>query len=113
MHSGHKQATTKFITSWILPKLKQQPNYHPSIMVNDFKTKFGIDIEYSKALRAKERALEMIHETFEDAYKALPKYCTDIEATNLDSIANLELTSDNRFKHVFISFSASAMGFAH
>lgn len=113
MHTGHKQATAKFIASWILPKLKQQPDHRPSAMVIDFKTEFGIDIEYSKALRGKERAIEMIHGTFEDAYKAMPQYCRDIEATNPGSIASLELTSDNRFKRVFISFGASAMGFAH
>ena len=72
MHTGHKQATAKFIASWILPKLKQQPDHRPSAMVIDFKMEFGIDIEYSKALRGKERALEMIHGTFKDAYKAMP-----------------------------------------
>ena len=113
MHNGHKQATAKFIASWILPKLKQQPDYRPSAMVIDFKTEFGIDIEYSKALRGKERALEMIHGTFEDAYKAMPQYCADIEVINPGSIASLELTSDNRFKRVFVSFGISAMDFAH
>ena len=72
MHTGHKQATAKFIASWILPKLKQQPDHRPSAMVIDFKMEFGIDIEYSKVLRGKQCALEMIHGTFEDAYKAMP-----------------------------------------
>ena len=86
----HKQVTTKLITSWILPKLKQQPHYRPSAMVIDFKTEFGIDIEYSKAPRGKECALEMIHGTFEDVYKAMPHPCADIEVINPGSIASLE-----------------------
>ena len=104
MHTGHKQATAKFIASWIIPKLKQESDHHPSVIIIGFKTEFGVDIEYSKALRGKERALEMIHGTFEDAYKAMPQYCADIEAINPGSIVSLELTSDNRFKRVFISF---------
>ena len=43
----------------------------------------------------------------------MPKYCADIKTTNPDSIASLELISDNRLKWVFISFGASAIGFAH
>src|SRR5436190_21394446 len=74
MHTGYKQATAKFIASWILPKLKQQPDYRPSAMVIDFKTEFGIDIEYSKANRGKERVLEMIHRMFE----ARTKLCHNI-----------------------------------
>jgi hypothetical protein len=60
-------------------------------MVIDFKTEFSIDIEYSKVLRGKEHALEMIRRTFEDRYKTMPQYCSDVEATNLGSIASLEL----------------------
>jgi hypothetical protein len=68
----------------LFPKLKQ-PHYRPSVMVIDFKTEFGI--EYSKALRRKERALEMIHGTFEDVYKAMPHPCADIKVINPGSIA--------------------------
>ena len=82
-------------------------------MIIDFKTKFDIDIEYSKAFRGKERALEMIHETFEDMYKVIPQYYANIEAINPGSIASLELTVDNRFKRVFISFIASIIDFTH
>ena len=31
LHTGHKQATANFIASWILPKLKQEPDYRPSV----------------------------------------------------------------------------------
>ena len=82
-------------------------------MVIDFKTEFGIDIEYSKALRGKENTLEMIHGMFKDMYKAMPQYYANIEATNPGSLQGLNLLPTIPFKRVFISFGASAMGFAH
>jgi hypothetical protein len=104
IHSGHTQAEAKFIASLGCPKT--QTTWLSYLVVSDFKTEFGIDIEYSKH---KEHALEMIHGTFGDMYKALPKYCADIEATNLSNIVNLDLPSDNQFKCKFISFNASTM----
>ena len=42
VHTGHKQAIARFTASWIIPKLKQQPDRRPSAMVIDFKPEFGI-----------------------------------------------------------------------
>ena len=94
-HEGHQQATCKFICDWILPKVRIQPRYRPTHIKQDAKNELGITISYSKALRAKEMALELIHGTHEDAYKAMPKYCADIESTNPNSIVSLDITSEN------------------
>ena len=92
-HSGHKQATAKFISDWILPKVRQQPHYRPSHLVKDMKVEFGVQITYSKALRPKELALEAIHGKHEDAYKAMPKYCYDLQHSNPGSIIQLDINS--------------------
>src|SRR5579859_1115755 len=34
-HSGHKQATARYLGQWILPMVQQQPRYRPSIIVLD------------------------------------------------------------------------------
>jgi len=92
---GHKQATMQFIADWILPKVKDHPQYHPTQIVQDVKRELRVEITYSKALRAKELVLEAIHSSFEDAYQAMPKYCTDIEKTNPGSLAKLDISSEN------------------
>lgn len=112
-HSGHQQATAKFICDFILPRVQQESQYRPSSIVKHVKTELRIDISYDKAFRAKQLALEVLHGTHGDAYKAMPKYCTDIEQTNPNSVVRLDITSENRFRRVFISYGACAMGFAN
>jgi hypothetical protein len=34
-HSGHKQATARYIGQWVLPIVQQQPRYRPSNIVLD------------------------------------------------------------------------------
>jgi hypothetical protein len=59
------------------------------------------------------QALVDINGTHEDAYKHLPQYCKDLENSNPNSVIVLENTADNKFKRLFISYGASATGFAH
>jgi zinc finger SWIM domain-containing protein 3 len=112
-HSGHQQASAKFICDVILEQVKIQPRYRPSQIVKDIKTRCKVDITYSKAFRAKELALEHIHDTHVDAYKSMPKYCSDIEKTNPNSVTKLECTSENQFKRVFIAYDACATDLTH
>ena len=61
-HGGNKQATAALIASKIAGKLKDQPNYRPSDIVIDMKRELGIEISYSKALRARDVALVLSKE---------------------------------------------------
>lgn len=112
-HRGHIQATETFIANKIKEKLKEQPLYCPADVVHDIQCELGIKITYSKAHRAKERAIAEINGTHEEACKALPQYCKDIMDTNPNSTAILECTSGNKFTRIFICYGASAMGFSH
>src|SRR5438034_1171381 len=64
-------------------------------------------------MRVSPYTVEVIHGTHEDTYKAMPKYCTDIEQTNPNSVVHLDVTSENQFRCVFISYGACAIGFAN
>ena len=94
-HSGHGQATAKFIHDFILPRVQQQAQYRPSNIVKDIKLELGVDVSYDKAFRAKQLALEVTHGTHEDAYKAMPKYCIDVEQSNPNSVVHIDITSQN------------------
>jgi hypothetical protein len=112
-HNGHAQAMAKVIATMIEGKVRQKPDYSPTEIVDDVARELGIQISYSKAYRAKELALHKINGGHEDAYKLLPAYCENIKRTNPDSTVILDITSENRFRRLFLCFSASAMGFAH
>ena len=77
------------------------------------KTEFTVEITYLKALRAKELALEAIYGKHQDAYRAMPQYCFNIEQSNPGSTVHLDITSENQFRRVFICYAASAIGFSH
>jgi hypothetical protein len=110
---GHQQATAKFIENWILPTIKINPQYRQIDIIRDVKARLFVTISRSKAFRAKEYALELLHGTYKDAYKQLPQYIADIARNNLNSLATIESTSENQFKRAFICYDASAMGIAH
>jgi hypothetical protein len=109
-HRGHAQATEEFIATKFEEKLKEKPSYSVADIVSDVSRELGIQITYSKAYRAKERALKQINGSYEDSYTKLRKYCEDIKNTNPGSVATLEVTPENRFRRMFLCFSASAKG---
>ena len=112
-HAGNKQATQAMIASRIAEKLKDQPNYRPSDIVLDIKRELGVEITYSKALRSRDAALELNSGTHEDAYKNLPQYCEDLEATDPNTKALVERTHENKFRRMFLCHGACATGFAY
>jgi len=70
-------------------------------------------VTYGMAWCAKELALKFINGTHEEAYAKLRRYCKDLVNTNPHTIAIIERDDDSKFKWIFISYSASAVGFAH
>ena len=113
-HLGHHNIDEEFISTEILPKLREDASYAPKAIMRDIKAEYGVEISYQKARRAKERALSHINGSHEDAYRHLPKYCQEIERSNPGSTVKLEINpATNQFKRLFICFAASAMGFAY
>ena len=109
---GHKNLDEDFISIEILPKLRNDTSYTPKAIQIDIKAQFGIEIDYQKAYRSKERALKHINGSHEDAYKYLPKYCEEIKRSNPGTTAVLEINEEtNQFKRMFICFAANSMGF--
>jgi zinc finger SWIM domain-containing protein 3 len=87
---------------------------NPKVIQDHFKDIYGIRISYMKAYRGRERAIKFINGSHEEAYSRLPKYCEEIQHSNPGSTVQLDVDpTTRRFKRVFISFAASAMGFAY
>ena len=73
---------------------RADPSYAPKAIRRDMKEDFGVQITYQKAYRAKERALEHINGSHEEAYRYLPKYCEEIERSNPGSTATLKINPE-------------------
>lgn len=112
-HTGHINVDYGFLAEKITDKVKEQPSYRPIDIIQDVQRDMGVKITYSTAYRAKEQANEINNGTHDAAYQALPKYCEDIVNSKPNSVAILEKTPDNKFRRLFISYSACAIGFVH
>jgi hypothetical protein len=110
---SNKSATASFIAKHIQLKVQEQPEYRPKDILKDFQHELGIQIHYSKAFCAKESAFESINGNHQEAYRNLPGYCEALLKSNPGSFIDLQRMNDNKFRRVFLCYSASAHGFKY
>lgn len=116
-HSGHRQASAKFIAFQIQIKINEQPSYRPKDIVGDLRRQQGIHMSYNQAYRAKVEALKVVNGSDKDAFAAMPKYYEDLRRNNPGSIIELECHEEEdgrtRFYRIFICYGVSAIGFRY
>lgn len=105
------RATRSWVGSIIREKLKGSPNYKPKDIASDFKKEYGIELNYSQAWRAKEKARELLQGSYKEAYNQLPFFCENIIEANPGSLATFTTKEDSTFHRLFVSFHASISGF--
>ncbi|XP_059276262.1 uncharacterized protein LOC132030584 [Lycium ferocissimum] len=105
------RSTRGWMGSIIKEKLKVAPNYKPKDIAKDIEREYGIQLNYSQARRAKEKAREQLQGSFKEAYSQLPLFCEKIRETNPGSVAIIATKEDSSFHRLFIAFHASISGF--
>ncbi|KAM3321692.1 hypothetical protein P3S67_002843 [Capsicum chacoense] len=105
------RSTRGWMGSIIKEKLKVAPNYKPKDIAKDIEREYGIQLNYSQARRAKEKAREQLQGSFKEAYSQLPLFCEKIRETNPGSVATIVTKEDSSFHRLFIAFHASISGF--
>ncbi|XP_060210399.1 uncharacterized protein LOC132637305 [Lycium barbarum] len=76
------QASRRFIPSIIKPKITNyKRKYTPKDIADDVKNEFGVDVNYMKAYRAKEKAMTKLRGEPADSYKKLPAYVYILDKT--------------------------------
>ncbi|KAL5565461.1 hypothetical protein UlMin_028625 [Ulmus minor] len=109
--SNHKQATSSVISEFIKPKfLDPKVQYGISNIIQDFKQKFGVNMSYEKAWRARVESLDDIRGSSEDSFRLLPCYLHALENQNPGTITRIEKDEHDRFKYMFVAYSASITG---
>ncbi|CAH9094580.1 unnamed protein product [Cuscuta europaea] len=86
--------------------------YPPKAIMADLNRELGLDLDYKKAWRGKEKALESICGTDIESYMKFPSLCYMIDQTNPGSIISLDTDSKNNFKTLFISLRAFREGWS-
>ncbi|XP_065857298.1 protein FAR1-RELATED SEQUENCE 3-like [Euphorbia lathyris] len=111
--TGQKQATRNLIGDLIKKKYADMKAYTPADIINDIKDEFGVDINYQKAWRSKEKALEVIRGKPSDSYALLPSYLYMLQQTNPGSVVELHTEANNAFLYAYMALDASIKGWKH
>ncbi|KAH6800335.1 hypothetical protein C2S52_000799 [Perilla frutescens var. hirtella] len=75
----------------------------PKEMMTELVRKFDIYIDYSFALHTRNVAIEMVYGDCDKSYEQLPAFLHTLQLMNLGTIVDMEITSDDRFKHLFLA----------
>ncbi|KAH0696448.1 hypothetical protein KY290_013809 [Solanum tuberosum] len=87
--------------------------YTPADIQRDIRNQYGVDLNYMKAWRAKEKALEILRGKPRDSYGKLPSYLYMVKHTNPGSITRLEKTDNGRFLYAYVALYASIKGWEY
>ncbi|XP_057779740.1 uncharacterized protein LOC130998330 [Salvia miltiorrhiza] len=74
---------------------------------------FGIEINYSLALRARNIAIEITYGDFGNSYQMLPSYLCMLRMSNPDTLYDLEMKADGEFHHMFVALGQSMAAFGN
>ena len=81
--------------------------YAPSDIMRDMQMEYGISVNYMKAWRLKERALEHIRGKPEESFSFLPSFLYMVQQTNPGSMVDLKTTDDGKFLYIYMALHAS------
>ncbi|XP_074341829.1 uncharacterized protein LOC141679222 [Apium graveolens] len=108
---GQRQATTSIIADTIKSKFTNiKTTYTVADIIRDMRNDHNINVNYNKAWRSKEKALENMRGNATASYAELYTYLFILHNTNAGSITELQLTVNSCFMYVFIALHASIKG---
>jgi hypothetical protein len=113
---SNSAADSHFIAHVIAAKVQKMPDYAPCEILQDINRFHRVEVSYSQAYRAKQKAIKNLNGTPEEGYANLPEYCEKLLQANLGGSIFLEtITSDigNNFRRLFIAYKAAIDGFVH
>ncbi|XP_057808460.1 uncharacterized protein LOC131022936 [Salvia miltiorrhiza] len=83
----------------------------PKEMMSEMQRLFGIEINYSFALRARNITIEMTYGDFGNSYQMLPSYLYMLRMSNPGTLYDLEMKDDGKFHHMFVALGQSVAAF--
>ncbi|XP_047264204.1 uncharacterized protein LOC124896640 [Capsicum annuum] len=87
--------------------------YSPAEIMEEMRNLYGIKMNYKKAYRAKEKALELVRGSLHESYAKLPAYLYMVNTINPGSFTRLHKMEDNHFLYVFVMLSTLIRGWRY
>ncbi|KAK6162873.1 hypothetical protein DH2020_002714 [Rehmannia glutinosa] len=113
--NDNRHATTKIVGDLIKSKYLNNIKrfYTPTDIIRGMKDEHRISLDYKKAWRSKEKALEIIRGRSDESYQKLSAYLYMLEETNPGSITEIVRKEDDTFLFLFMAINASIKGWRH
>ena len=106
--ADQRKATINLVANCIKSKYYSVKTiYSAEDIMRDMKEEYVVNINYLKALRLREKALEMLKSKSDESYALLPSFLYVLKTTNPGSIVDLDTKEDHSFLYVFMIFDAS------
>lgn len=113
-HLGPRKISYKAIAAYFGKKMRNEGTMIKSRdIMEELLREFGIRASYDKALRAINKAIEMIYGGYEASFKMLPRYLHVLKQYNPGTITKLEIGPDGRFQYLFVAFGVSRTAFLY
>ncbi|XP_050207457.1 uncharacterized protein LOC126656877 [Mercurialis annua] len=87
--------------------------YTPNDIIRDMRNDYSIKLDYWKAWKCREIALELLRGKPENSFGLLPRYLHMVKQTNPGSVVSLQRNVDHTFLYAFMSLNASISGWSH
>ncbi|KAK9289534.1 hypothetical protein L1049_007689 [Liquidambar formosana] len=116
-HTAHDLITmalmskAKGIAAILKDKLRQDPDLTPPKIRSEVKRKYGMNVSYKQAWRAKEKTKMNFCGDVSHTYKLLPWLCNSLKDSNPGTIAEWTCDADLNFKQLFIAYGCSVNEF--
>ncbi|KAL5581810.1 hypothetical protein UlMin_014252 [Ulmus minor] len=109
---GHRQSTSWVIGDCLKNRyIALSRTFKPKDIVDDVRERFGVQITYNKAWRAREAAYDTLRGTPEESYTFLPSFLYVLVECNPGTTTYLALTQEGRFNYFFFALAASKEGY--
>ena len=111
---SQRHVTSNLIGGIVKPKfVDHKRKYTPADIRKDVKIDLGVDVNYMKAWRAREKALKALRGTPDASYAKLPAYLYMMDITYPGSHIRMKKSTNNEFLYLFVALNTFIQGFNH
>ncbi|KAK1298973.1 hypothetical protein QJS10_CPB14g01341 [Acorus calamus] len=103
---GNEMATSTWLANKFIPILHKTLELGASKLRIDIQNKYNITLPYSRVLKARGKAMELMHGKPAEAYKLILELREELLKANPRSIVEYQLDVDNSFMRFFVCLGA-------
>ncbi|KAG9458798.1 hypothetical protein H6P81_003306 [Aristolochia fimbriata] len=118
LRMDNRLCTSSVICNLIMPNVRSSFTLSPYEIIQLVKDKYHIQVSYSRAWRARNKALVAVFGGWDESYNLLPQFLKAIKDTNRGTKYNVITTEENvtrgnfvRFDRAFLAFGPAIHGF--